>query len=433
VPKTFIFSGISGLNKATILSNLSIHIKAQRATLGKDAGQERAGEATPAPESPEISVVKIAPPRERLLQGIRQNDIVDTVGEQLSKLSLPKTEYLLIDMHLSYFFHTHFMTPLVSPAVIDALRTLNPLGYVNFIDDIYSIYRSYRGRYMSIGDVLRWRALEAMLTDSVAAATCSTPIPSPSRFDTRLYENSPIIAVRHHPKVACAFMEKRDHLRVYASFPISEPRRQDRNELFEEVNHFRRFLRDEYVCFDPLTIDELPLESAYEQFVATRDLKLSELRTGAVDFSSDLRWPDEWVYSMCGEGKSWSTQFSAEEIRSICTPFLGLTESKSELDRQAGERDFRLIDQSDVVIVYRPRMSRTAWSKGTREEVNYAKHQGKPVLVISETGDGAINDAVVGTPIPEDRILKNDNLSAQLNRESVFDELKGRINAAIGV
>jgi hypothetical protein len=68
----------------------------------------------------------------------------------------------------------------------------------------------------------------------------------------------------------CARISSRSTPRIYLSYPISKPIKawRDRSDrsLVDQINHFRHFFSKEAVAFDPITINERPIQIALNDY-----------------------------------------------------------------------------------------------------------------------------------------------------------------------
>ncbi len=92
--------------------------------------------------------------------------------------------------------------------------------------------------------------------------------------------------------------------------------------------------------------------------------------------------------------------------------------------RNIRARDFRLIEQSEGVIFFRPTL-RSEWSRGVSEEFNFALQTIKPTCVIRDKKDGPIFQSEASTLATDNRnrveIIEKD-LTDTTNRSSAFTE-----------
>ena len=108
--------------------------------------------------------------------------------------------------------------------------------------------------------------------------------------------------------------------KAYISYPISDAR--GKPEVWERVLRFRKLTRSYLTAFDPLMIDEKRLHHML--------LKHREEDPGAIRLVCDVR------------GKA--VQLNVQEMEGIIP----------DIDGQIMARDYKLIDQSDMIVAYIP-------------------------------------------------------------------------------
>jgi len=95
----------------------------------------------------------------------------------------------------------------------------------------------------------------------------------------------------------------------------------------------------------------------------------ANLKESEIHFDLKDRWPIPADFALCPESEKEYT-LNAAEVLDIAEFKPG---EKSETQRNIELRDFRLIDQADCVLAYRPRYGRKDISQGMRAEIIYAK------------------------------------------------------------
>lgn len=271
-----------------------------------------------------------------------------------------------------------------------------------------------------------------MVTDLVATQTIGRRLP-PDFVEEYPYEGNFVVSIRQSPDMLARLIFQPKCPRVYASFPISRPRKMADPVMAEqtrrEIDAFRALLRENFATFDPVTIDELPL---------ARLLLSTTQNTGAVTLPASCRWLIPPEQTLCGEEVVDIDGVSIAELCDVCLPMEGPT--KSELRRHTTSRDLRLIDQSDCIVVYRPTMSsapgeqkhnQEGWSKGTAEEVRYANTRGRAIIVVRDPErDGELGTGTLGFELSPGEVVEAPRIDDDGNRHQLFQLLVSKIKDA---
>lgn len=351
----------------------------------------------------------------------------------------------ILSLHLSYRWYERFFSPLSwrfppnadssADSLIRLLRDDFKADYcICLIDDIQycqnRVANGPTGVQLPLAEFLRWRHLEVFLNDLIVQEIVSQE--SDNRGNHRFpFEFSPVVAVRHPIQMLSRYVCDSNVLRIYASFPISRTR--SNAEFREEIDHFRNELHNDYCVFDPLTIDELPMSA---QLASAADT------TGQVLLPAASRWPLDYSGALFDE--------PIEDIRLDLAEVTSITgvdgdRDRSELQRSVEDRDVRLIDQADCVVVYRPQYSRglqpsdksyQAPTGGTRAEIDYAlRNAGRTVFIIHDPAvDGNLGRSVLDPYLPggDTAYINVPHLESADNRHRAFQELKRRLSALQG-
>ncbi len=196
----------------------------------------------------------------------------------------------------------------------------------------------------SLKDIMVWRE-EEILASEMMAAVLRVP--------------HYVLGVWLDPAVALYPMEIAFNLmfepwkkRAYISFPISGA--QARPEVWDKVMRFRAATRTYLTAFDPLMIGENHLQG--------KMLRLREEHPEARDLVCDVRGSE--------------VNLSIQEIEAVV----------GDIDGQIVARDYKLIDQSEMIVAYFPRDSDGAplIAAGVQSELEHAAASTKEVLVVWE-------------------------------------------------
>ena len=245
------------------------------------------------------------------------------------------------------------------------LKELNPDKFVTIIDSVASIKRrlehnpQWKGR-LSIKEILIWQNEETFLTELMADYEQKKFFIMPNKMLVGSFLN-------------LLFNEKIQ--KIYTSYPISNVT--ERDEWIKKKDLMCDKLRRFFVVFDPLNVEDMEL---FAEAKKTSDM-------GRKSFTTNI-------------GGS-PTEINVDEV----------LEAKDEIFSHTVARDLRLIDQSDMVVVFYPEPVR---SQGVANEIIYAS---------------ASKDVYLVTPLSEDPFTEynitrrfrsvNDLLKYLRNRASV--------------
>lgn len=245
---------------------------------------------------------------------------------------------LVISTHVCFRWKKH----LVPAFNLHYLNLIDPDVYVTIVDSAHTIKArlegtQWRGR-LRLKDVLVWRDEETFITEILAE-----------------YRRKPfyIIARREPPSllVDLIYRVERRRLRgeraapkAYLSYPITHVLGSPEHfELKDEVK--RSLVEIGVVVFDPITIDEVNLIGLAEDTQAEGGSEM-EVDTGV----SRLK-------------------LSVQEV----------LDARGDIIDQTVARDYKLIDQSDLIVVFYPT---TALSPGVLNEIQYGFTHNKDVFAI---------------------------------------------------
>lgn len=378
-----------------------------------------------------------------LKAGWRHKQLIwrESLRKAISKCRDENPKYAFLSIHLSYQWFGLFFSPLswrlashhgvdpdefVQPFYELIRQEFKPKYFVNLIDDVYAAQHEIKKKSFNIRlrELLTWREFETVLTDFLAQELISSKYRKGDNALFFPFERSPIVAVRHAPVMLYRLLFKPEIVRIYISFPITEARKQ--KEYIQEFDEFRARLCEHFTVYDPVTIDELPLQALLEN--ENRQLKASDC------------WPIPANQTLCGRARNRSYKINIDEIKEI-TRRTGLgAKSQTILERQIENRDLRMIDQSDCIVAYRPmfrgdkKKKRTDFSGGTDAEWSFAETHGKPrFLVHDRKVDGELPGRVWRTAAGDiPHIISVNNLSDPVEQGKALRKLvkaiKGQAN-----
>jgi len=221
----------------------------------------------------------------------------------------------------------------------DLLQELKIDYYFTLIDDVDSVY--YRiskdkriGESISLKDIMVWREEEVLITEAIALT-----LKSPFYLITR---KNPINTI---PKI----LFEKEAKKAYLSFPITKVI--DKPDIIEKILAFKDKMAMKMVVWDPITIEErrllrkLPLMDEYNYTI----------RIDVLDSEIELN-------------------------------NLQLLEIIQDIDGQIISRDYKLINQSDMIITYIPEVNdEPDISAGCQTEIHYAYELPKSVFILWES------------------------------------------------
>jgi adenylate kinase len=287
----------------------------------------------------------------------------------------PKNAFLLA--HGVYFRNKAFR----SIIDLDLIRKFRPTIILTLIDDAYDVVARITkkeqaegtGSSCSFAEAIEWRTVETMLADLISRNLFlpkeftnyvfgKNPRPEfeelANRLETVTGERIPnfVVARKHPPNTAYRLLFERWRLVTYASYPISSTRQDDK--AVEQINAFRSELQANLTMYDPVTIDEYPITRADPPVIK--------------------RWPIDVVIS----NPNGIAQMSYDKFKELDQDILTNIES----------RDFRLVDQSDCLVAYRPFYgARESPAGGVDREMSQSLNGGKPIFVVhDEKVDGKL-------------------------------------------
>lgn len=220
----------------------------------------------------------------------------------------------------------------------DLLARLDPDIYITLIDDVDAIYTRLAEREdphvfeFSLKDIMVWREEEIITTEMVALAQ--------SKLHFILPRKNPIDTI-------FKIMFRTNLEKSYVSFPITKVL--DKPDIVKQINEFREKLSKHLIVFDPYTIQEKRLLLLLNE---AKEAKQTEVEVETF-------------------GKKRKFDFS--DIISI----------EKDIDGQIISRDFRLINQSGMVIAFVPEVKgEPDISAGVQSEIQYAHNLPREVYVI---------------------------------------------------
>ncbi|HOW71561.1 MAG TPA: AAA family ATPase [Phycisphaerae bacterium] len=248
-----------------------------------------------------------------------------------------KADHVLVNTHATFRWK-HGLFPAFDHDQIMALDVDLFMTLVDNVDAVHERLTREHDLRHSLKDILVWREEEVLATEVI-----STIIRGHGRF---------FIVARgvEHDMAECVYrlMFEPRRKKVYPSFPMSHV--MDLPAVLAEIDGFRDALASHFITFDPGDLDEKRLPS-----LAAAAHKRGERK-------------------LLVEVHGRTMEFGVEEVMAI----------ETDIDSQIVARDFKLIDQSDMIVSYVPELpsGKPGLSSGVERELQHAYETTKEVYVV---------------------------------------------------
>ena len=286
-----------------------------------------------------------------------------------------KNKVIFINLHTSYYHNR--TQEYVSLINLTKLSSIKPTIIVTLIDDVYEIHHRLTksgGIYHDESNVthtqmilrllrlLDWRAKETMLSRFIA-----------NNLNIKNY----VFAVNHSYKTFYNLIFE-DINKVYLSHPITEVRRlekrglnNDAQKIMSEITEISDRLSSIFTTFLPTTIDEFRVISKPSRDGISKDYYAVLNKRWEADLYE--RSKDKLFIHSGFNDKNNLWQISEDEVTRFDEHINHLLEALSDsISDQVTIRDYTLVEQSEMLVIYRPVFNGNA-SGGVREEFRYYK------------------------------------------------------------
>ena len=252
-------------------------------------------------------------------------------------------EDIIVNTHATF----RWRHGLFSAFDFDQMEMLRPDMFICLLDNIEMVHHRLHQSHeidATLKDCMVWREEEIIVTELLAAAMgCRDRFYILSRGRELDTANT------------CARLITRPEMRkVYPSFPMSHV--VDMPDILEEIGRFRAALAEHFITFDPADVDEkLLLDRA---IAAAKDGK---------------DWLDVTPHAFGGR-EGTQVRVRVREVLDIA----------GDVDGQIYMRDFKLIDQSDMIVSLVPELpgGMPGLSSGVERELQHAWEHTKEVYVV---------------------------------------------------
>jgi adenylate kinase len=291
-------------------------------------------------EAPDVRPGRILDLPWSRLHSLRRAAFKDVIAQSAGKNNL------IVNTHATF----RWRHGLFAAFDFDQIRECNPDLFICLVDNIEVVHHRLHRDFeidANLKDCMVWREEEILATELMAQAM-GKPFYILSRG-------------RHDPTVRTAFrlICRPQMKKVYPSFPMSHV--VDMPDVLAEIDLFRAELAKHFVTFDPGDVDEkLLLERG---LVAAREGK---------EFLEVA--PHSFGGSKAAPGGSKPIKVSVREILDIA----------GDVDGQIYMRDFKLIDQSDMIVSLVPELPGgvPGLSSGVERELQHAFEHTKEVYIV---------------------------------------------------
>lgn len=287
-------------------------------------------------EAPDVKAGRILDLPLSRLHALRRAVFKDILNESAGKPNV------LVNTHATF----RWRHGLFRACDFDQLQAFGPELFICLVDNIEAIAHRLHADHTldaTLKDLMVWREEEILATEMLALAMgCGNSfyVLSRGREQATL-------------ETALRLVTRPDMKKVYPSFPMTHV--VDMPDVLAEINGFREELAKHFIAFDPGDVDEkLLLENA---LAATRDGRdfIEATVLGPGDRPADIQVPVKQVLDIAGD-----------------------------VDGQIYARDFKLIDQSDMIVSLVPELPGgvPGLSSGVERELQHAFEGSKEVYVV---------------------------------------------------
>jgi len=328
-----IVTGTVGLDKQPYLEKVG--------QLARQAGQElticHIGELM-YKEAPDVAPGRILDLPLSRLHLLRRSVIKDILSES------SRYQNLIINTHATFRWK-HGLFPAFD---FDQFSQLNADMYVCLIDTVDAVHARLLREHdtdHSLKDLLVWREEELLTTELMMMGSClrRPDDQRPRRFYTLALGRENSTAEMLYRLIFQGQIPK-----VYIGFPMTHIGHL--GDVLDEIESFRRAIREHFVVFDPADMEEYQL---YLEAVAASEQGKKSMEIEVLGQVMD---------------------FDVAEVMQVA----------GDIHAQIYARDFMLIDQADMIVSYIPQLpdGRPGLSSGVERELQHAHEATKSVYVI---------------------------------------------------
>jgi hypothetical protein len=270
------------------------------------------------------------------LQSLRRAAFKDIIAQSR------ETRNLVVNTHATF----RWRHGLFAAFDFDQIEALEADVFICLVDNVEVVHDRLHAEHVvdaTLKDCMVWREEEILATEMLAQA---------------LHKPFYILSRGRHEatsRTMFRLLTRHDMKKVYPSFPMSHV--VDMPDVLAEIDRFRAALADHFITFDPADVDEkLLLERAIE---AAR---------------SGEEFLDVEPHSFGGGDGDAPIRVKVREVLDIA----------GDIDGQIYMRDFKLIDQADMIVSLVPELPGgiPGLSSGVERELQHAFEHTKEVYVV---------------------------------------------------
>ena len=321
-----VVTGQVGLDKRPYLEGL----KAQAAQQGIDLHVCHVGQMMYA-EAPDVPAGRILN-----LPITRLNALRRAVFKEILAVA-ERHQHVLVNTHATF----RWKHGLFAAFDFDQIKAFQADAYLTLVDNVEAVHqRLLRDHDIdhSLKDIMVWREEEILATEILA-----NMVKGYGHFFMVSRGRSAMTT-----QTAYRLLFEPGRKKAYLSFPMSHVT--DLPQIQRQIEQFKQTMTSEFTCFDPADVDEMSLHTS----------ALSAMQEGATT-----------IRVQAPEG---SLALKTTDVAQISSDILG----------QLYARDFKMIDQSDLIVSLIPELpgGKPAISSGVERELHHAFEAGKEVYVI---------------------------------------------------
>ena len=293
-------------------------------------------------DAPDVRPGKILDLPLSRLHSLRRSAFKDVIGASAGERNA------IVNTHATF----RWRHGLFSAFDYDQIQKFEPDMFIVLVDNIEVVHQRLHGEHevdATLKDCMVWREEEILATELMAKAVPNSQFYIVSR-------GRHIETTRTMFRLVC----RPDMKKVYPSFPMSHV--VDMPDVLAEIDAFRAELAEHFITFDPGDVDEKLL----------LDRALESAREGKEFFDHE---PHAF-----GGGR--------HDVQPIRCKVREVLDIAGDIDGQIYMRDFKLIDQADMIVSYIPEIPGKdgkdipGLSSGVERELHHAFEHTKEVYVV---------------------------------------------------